>query len=220
MTLIIGAKCQNGVVLAADRRRTSKFEKGPSVTKLFTLSCGVAIAGSGDDAALNEARIFIDRRISESQDRSSMATLFDVVEIAASVVNELVGYYKDRVEESFGYVLSGLDNLSTGCAKLYVVLGAGLSEAPWVCLGSGSSYARPLVDLLLANGDLPAEEAVKVIATIFSLVSNVQMTVGDGIDICIVKDDRGVDAVFHMKEVSLSQLKSVILEALDSKSLT
>lgn len=154
MTLIIGAGCQDGVVLAADRRRLARYEKGPDANKLFTLGCGVALAGAGDDAVLNEARILIQHRVEELHGQTPQFKLFDIVEITMSIVNELVGYYRDKVEESFGYVLVGLENISSGGAKLYTIFSAGFSDVPWACLGSGSSYARPLVELLLAQGDL------------------------------------------------------------------
>ena len=41
MTLIIGSRCQDGIVLAADRRRMARYEKGPDTNKLFKLGCGV-----------------------------------------------------------------------------------------------------------------------------------------------------------------------------------
>ncbi|MBA7711748.1 hypothetical protein ES703_120714 [subsurface metagenome] len=121
MTLIIGARCQDGVVVAADRRRLARYEKGPETTKLFKLNCGVILAGAGDDAVLNEARVFVERRIGELQSQLSNMKLFDVVEITCSVVNELVSYYRDKVEEPFGYVLAGLENLTVGSAKLYTI---------------------------------------------------------------------------------------------------
>ena len=71
MTLVIGARCQDGVILAADRRRTARDEKGPETTKLFRLDCGVLLAGAGDDAVLNEARILIDKRVKEFENQSS-----------------------------------------------------------------------------------------------------------------------------------------------------
>ena len=45
--------------------------------------------------------------------QSAVKTLFDMVEVTASVVNELVSYYRDKVEEPFGYVLAGLENIIT-----------------------------------------------------------------------------------------------------------
>lgn len=79
MTLIIGAKCRDGVVVAADRRRLARYEKGPETRKLFKLDCGVILAGAGDDAVLNEARVFIERRIEESRSQSAEIKLFDIV---------------------------------------------------------------------------------------------------------------------------------------------
>jgi len=214
MTLIISTRCQDGVIVAADRRRLARYEKGPETQKLFKLACGVVLAGAGDDAVLNEARIFIERRIEEFRSQSPNVKLFDIVEITCSVVNELVGYYRDKVEEPFGYVLAGLENISSGSARLYTIFGAGFSDVPWACLGSGSSYARPLVELLLADGSLHADEAVKTMAPLFTLVSSVQTTVGGGVDICTIKDEQETGNIVHNNEVSLEQLKSAILNTM------
>lgn len=40
MTLIIGARCRDGIVLAADRRRLSKYEKGPLTNSLAITKVG------------------------------------------------------------------------------------------------------------------------------------------------------------------------------------
>ena len=215
MTLIISTKCRDGVVVAADRRRLARYEKGPETTKLFKLACGVVLAGAGDDAVLNEARVFIDRRIEESRSQLAEIKLFDIVEITCSVVNELVGYYRDKIEEPFGYVLAGLEDLSRGTSKLYTIFGAGFSDVPWACLGSGSSYARPLVELLLAQGNLSTEEAAKTMPTLFTLVSNVQTTVGGGVDISIIKDEQDIGGIVHEEEADLSRLRSAIISTMD-----
>ena len=215
MTLIIGARCQDGIVLAADRRRMARYEKGPDSNKLFKLDCGVLLAGAGDDAVLNEARIIIERRVEESQSETSQLDLFDILKITMSVVNDLVNCYRDKVEESFGYVLAGLENMSSGMARVYTIFGAGFSDVPWACLGSGSSYARPLVELLLAQGDLSTEEAAKTMPTLFTLVSNVQATVGGGVDISIIKDEQGIGGIVHEEETDLSRLRFAILGAMD-----
>lgn len=215
MTLIIGARCQDGIVLAADRRRMARYEKGPDTNKLFRLDCGVLLAGAGDDAVLNEARIVIERRVEESQSETSQLDLFDILKITMSVVNDLVNCYRNKVEESFGYVLAGLENMSSGMARVYTIFGAGISDVPWACLGSGSSYARPLVELLLAQGNLSTEEATKTMPTLFTLVSNVQTTVGDGVDISIIKDEQGIGGIVHEEEADLSRLRSAIMSTID-----
>lgn len=214
MTLIIGAKCSDGIILAADRRRLARYEKGPETTKLFKLNCGVLLAGAGDDAVLNEARILIKHKLEELQSQSSESSLFDVVEITCGIVNELVNYYRDKVEEPFGYVLAGMKNLTTGSAKLYTIFGAGFSEVPWACLGSGSSYARAFVELLLAPADLSTNESVRVIPTLFTLVSNVQTTVGDGVDIGIIRDKEGTGDIQHFDDIDLQPLRVGIINSL------
>ncbi|MEE8471446.1 MAG: hypothetical protein V3S51_08965 [Dehalococcoidia bacterium] len=218
MTLIIGTRCRDGVALTADRRRLMRHEKGPAANKLLTLACGVALAGAGDDAVLNEARILIDRRVMELGSQSPPETLFDIVQITSSVVNELVGYYRDTIEEPFGFALAGLENLHSGAAELWTVFGAGLLEVPWACFGAGGSYARPLVELLLAEGDLSTEEAAKVIPVLFTLVSNVQTAVGGGVDTCIVRDGHGPGDVTHRQDVSLDGLRTAILDTLNVES--
>ncbi len=217
MTLIIGARCSDGVVMAADRRRMSKHEKGPSTTKLFKLSCGAVLAGAGDTSVLFEARTLIDRRIKALGTEEPVSALIEVVEIVATVVNELVSCYRDTVEESFGYVLSGLEKLDRGAAKIYTVFGGGFSDEPSVCLGSGSSYARPLVELLLAARELRTNEAVKTLPTIFTLVSNVQLSIGDGINVCVIKDNTGAGNITREREVALDELRKAILDVLGIK---
>jgi 20S proteasome alpha/beta subunit len=214
MTLIVGARCRDGVILAADRRRLARYEKGPETIKLFKLNCGVILAGAGDDAVLNEARLLIEQRVEESRDESLHMKLFDILGITMRTVNELVGLYQNKVEEPFGYVLAGLENINDGKAKLFTIFGAGLSDVPWICLGSCSSYARPLVDLLLADGCLNTGDAIKVIPTVFSLVSSVQTTVGGEVDICVVKDGEGIGAIQHYEEINLQPLKTAVLHSL------
>ncbi len=172
------------------------------------------MAGAGDDAVLNEARCFIENRINELKSETQVSTIYDIVGITMSVVNELVGLYKESVEESFGFVLGGLEDLNSGSAKLYTIFGAGFSEVPWVCLGSGSSYARPLVELLLVREDLSTDQAARIMPTIFTLVSNVQTTVGGGVDICIVTDRAGAGEKQHFRDVDLNPLRASILHEL------
>lgn len=217
MTLIIGARCPNGVILSADRRHLSRHEKGPDIAKLVQLSCGVALAGAGDDGVLNEARTLIDSQVEELQAQASESTLLEVVKVTASVVNDLVARYQGTVEEQFGFVLGGLENLSNGTAKLYTVFGGGFSDVPWVCLGSGGSYARPLLELLLANGELSTDESATVMPAIFTMVSDVQTTVGGGIDICKITDDHETGNITHSEEINLSQIRVAFLTAVGIK---
>ena len=53
------------------------------------------------------------------------------------------------------------------------------------------------MELLLAQGNLSTEVAAKTLPTIFTLVSNVQTTVGDGIDIGILKDEHSTLNIQH-----------------------
>ena len=213
MTLILGARGKDGVFLSADRRRLSKHERGPDCSKLVKLSCGLVLAGAGDDAVINEARTLIERQVEELQAQSLASTLLEVVEVTASVVNELVSRYQGKVEEPFGFVLGGLEKLEIGSAKIYTIFGGGFSEVPWVCLGLGSAYARPLVELLLVRGELLTHEATKTIPAIFTMVSDVQTTVGGGVDICEITDGQGIQDITHLGDIDLSKVRTAFLGA-------
>ena len=214
MTLIVGTRCSDGIILAADCRSVAKYERGPETTKLSRLNSGVVLAGAGDIAVLHEAKILVERKVDETHSQSPEIRIFDIVEITASVVNELVNLYQDKVEEPFGFALVGLENINSGKAKLYTIFGGGLLDVPWLCLGSGSPYARPLVELLLANGNLHINEAAKIIPVIFAMVANVQITVGGGIDICQISDDKGSYNIFHAEETNLDSLCKMILDTI------
>ena len=112
-------------------------------------------------------------------------------------------------------MLAGLENVSNGMARVHTIFSAGFSDVPWACIGSGSSYARPLVELLLAQGNLSTGEAAKTMPTLFTLVSSVQTTVGGGVDIGIIKDEQGIENIMHEEEVGLGRLRSAILGAID-----
>ncbi len=211
MTLIVGAKCLDGVLLAADRRRLAHYEKGPETTKLFNLSCGMVLAGAGDDAVLNEARILIEHRAEQTMRQSKNVVLWDLAGITIGVVNELVGIYRDKIEESFGFAIAGLENIHSGRAKLYTIFGAGLSEVPWTCIGLGSPYVRPLVDLLLADGNLNAQDTAKVVPYLYTLVSSVQTSVGGGVDICVIRDGKDRCNIVYKGEVDLARFRKAIL---------
>lgn len=214
MALIVGTRCSDGIILAADRRSVAKYERGPETTKLSRLNSGVVLAGAGDIAVLHETKILVERKVEEAQSQSPEIRIFDIVEITASVVNELVNLYQDKVEEPFGFALAGLENIIRGRAKLYTIFGGGFLDVPWICLGSGSPYARPLIELLLADGNLHVNEATKIISAIFAVVANVQITVGGGIDVCQVSDDKISGNIFHMEEANLDSLRKMILDSI------
>ena len=70
------------------------------------------------------------------------------------------------------------------------------------------------MELLLADGGLSVDEASKAMAPLFTLVSNVQTTVGGGVDIYVIRDGQGIGQFTHSKEVSLEGLRFGVLKAL------
>jgi hypothetical protein len=93
------------------------------------------------------------------------------------------------MDERLGCVVTGLNNLNSGKAKLYYFAGAGFSETQFICLGSGDAYALPLADVLLNTKDITTNDAVQFLPLIFLMVERVNVSVAGGPDIFIVKDD-------------------------------
>jgi len=74
-----------------------------------------------------------------------------------------------------------------------------------------------MVELLLSQAGLLAEEVAKALPLIFSLVSNVQTTVGGGVDLCIIRDNQSIEPVIHNENVPLDELRAAIFDVVGIK---
>lgn len=83
----------------------------------------------------------------------------------------------------------------------------------FLCVGTGEAYALPTAQLLFGDGSLSVTEVAKIVPYIFTLVSSVNMSVGGGCDVCIVKDSEGHGDISHREEISMELVRSAILNA-------
>lgn len=194
-TLIIGRRCQDGVILAADRRELRGLEPNEQ-TKIrqinFEASSAKSVAllaGAGVTAFWDEVAWSSEQCLSAEVEPKAK-TFLDIVSVISLLATNLSArYQRGGMDEKLGCVLAGSDNLNSGKAKLYYFAGAGFSETQFICLGSGDAYALPLADVLLKNSDITVEMALKFLPFIFLLVERVTVSVAGGPDIFIIKDN-------------------------------
>jgi hypothetical protein len=66
----------------------------------------------------------------------------------------------------------------------------------------------------LADGKLSTQDVKKSIPYIFSLVSNLQTSAGDGIDASTCQDNQVVDTVAYLKEGNSDKLCAAVLNSI------
>lgn len=186
MTLIIGIRCRDGVVLGSDR----KVLRGGEVeyaNKIFVVN-NVALAVEGLTGIRDDFLYLFDL---ELQRRRGVDTLYEVKIVAEDIIAELAERYRDRVREEMpiGVLAAGRESLVNGRALLYYIHGVGYGEAvDFLCTGHGGPYATSLARFLLRK-DLDVTENAKRVAFVISWVAeDVDVTVGGDPDVVIVRD--------------------------------
>ena len=195
MTLIIGKRCCDGVILGADRRSLRGLEPNEQNKinqirlEIDSVKSQILLAGAGVGAFWEEIAWSSEHYINGINE-PKVKTFIDAVSgVSLLSTNLSVRYQHGGMDEQLGCVLAGLDMLNTGKAKLYYFAGVGFSETAFICLGSGSAYALSLAGVLLNATDITTDEAMRFLPLIFLLVERVTVSVAGGPDIFIVKDN-------------------------------
>ena len=187
MTLIIGARCKDGVVVGADRRgmRGAEPSDDGKLHDIDGMMIGVAgLTGIRDDFLLLVRRREIGTR------------LRDLYE-AKLDVEDLVKKFSDRYgprfpegQEQIQALLVGLANLRTGKATLYHILGMGFAEeVGFLCIGHGSPYATTLGKFMY-DPNLSVDEMADVVAFLISWVKeDLDALVGGMPDVMFLRDN-------------------------------
>ena len=193
-TLIIGVKCQDGIVIASDR----KVARGSEVeytNKVFTFDLGgpVLFAAEGLTGIRDDFFLLLETEIRR---RKGVDTLYEVKIIVEDIIANLTERYTERVRVSdpIGVLMGGLQELTKGPAILYYIHALGYGElSPFMCSGHGGTYAYSLAKFLIdpnAQPHLSVEEAAKRVAFIIAWVSeDVDSTVGGTPEVIILKND-------------------------------
>lgn len=187
MTLIIGFRASNGVVLGADRKTLRGFEVEYR-RKIYLYQNRIALAAVGLTGVVDD---FYDLLQSEIERRRGINTLYEFKIIAEDILAELTRRYADRVHEPSpaNVVVAGLEYVNMGKAKMYYVHGEGYGEfSRFICIGHGGPYALSLAKFLLDERKSVEENARRVAYIIAWVSEDVDTTVGGIPDVLIIRD--------------------------------
>jgi 20S proteasome alpha/beta subunit len=187
MTLIIGVRCRDGVVIGSDQKILRGGEAEYS-NKIFVIGGAVALAVEGltgiRDDFLYLLKIELDRR-------RGVDTLYEMKIIAEDIVATLAERYRERIREEspIGVLMASRERLETGKAVMYYIHGIGYGEqVEFLCTGHRGPYATTIAKFLLRK-DLDCIESAKRIAFIISWIAeDVDVTVGGDPIVAIIRD--------------------------------
>lgn len=193
MTLIIGAKCKDGIVIGSDRKiiRGGETSYGNKIFE-FTIGGKVIFAAEGLTGVRDDFFYLLNSEISR---RRIIDKLYEIKLMVEDIIANLTERYKERVREEspVGVLMGGLEDLTRGPANIYYVHGVGYGEqVSFRCSGHGAQYAYSLAKFLCGPticAKLNVQEAAKRIAYIISWVSeDVDITVGGLPLVAIIKN--------------------------------
>jgi 20S proteasome alpha/beta subunit len=178
MTLILGVRCNDGVVLASDRI----FEVGGTL---------IAFEGLTDicDDFLRLLRSAMDR-IKE------FTNIYEVKLVLEDIVGDLSKRYRKRSgsEGSIGTLLAGLSRISAGNAVLYYVHPRGYAESVnYRCSGYGADSAHSIAKFLFDSKGSCQNNAFLAAFFISWVSEDVDMMEGSEPQVVIMKDNTGVE---------------------------
>ncbi len=199
-TTAIGITCKEGVVLAVDRRITSRLVKIRSIEKIFQIDDHVAAATSG---LVADARVLIDRARLEAQIyRLTYGEEIPIELLAKKICDIKQAYTQHGGVRPFGVslLLAGIDKDE---ARLFETDPSGaLIEYKATAIGSG----RPVVMEFLEKEykeDLTLDESLNLAIT--ALAKANEDIKPENVDVCIISIK---DAQF--KKVPTKKIKNII----------
>ena len=199
-TTAIGIVCKDGVVLAVDRRITSKLVKIRSIEKIFQIDDHVAAATSG---LVADARVLIDRARLEAQIyRLTYGEEISIEMLAKKICDIKQAYTQHGGVRPFGVslLIAGIDRNE---ARLFETDPSGaLIEYKATAIGSG----RPVVMELLEKeyrDDITLDEGLELAIT--ALTKANEDIKPENVDVCIitVKDSQ-------FKKIPAEEIKKLI----------
>lgn len=188
MTLVIGVKSNDGIVIATDQLAMRGGE--PSYSNKIFERGRVAFGLAGPTGVSEDFLLLLD---DEEKRRKGFSRLYEVKITVEDIVFELSKRYVDRLGESggIGAVMGGLSEITRGEAQLYHILPQGYGEITrdLICIGSGSPYATCIIKFLCET-DLSVEENAYLAAFVIAWVSEeVSRTVGGTPQVAMIRND-------------------------------
>ena len=178
MALILGVRCNDGVVLASDRI----FEVGGTL---------IAFEGLTDicDDFLRLLRSVLDRK-------REFTNIYEVKLVLEDIIGDLSKRYRKRLgsEGSIGTLLAGLSRISAGNAVLYYVHPRGYAESVnYRCSGYGADSAHSIAKFLFDSKGSCQNNAFLAAFFISWVSEDVDMMEGSEPQVAIMKDNTGVE---------------------------
>ncbi len=187
MTLLIGVRGKDGIVLGADRKtmlggEASYARKIHEVNDVFFATEG--LTGIADDFLLLLKQ--------EVDLKKGFTSLYEAKTVAEDVVSELNKRYRDRLENSYmGVIIAGLEEITKGAAKMYYVYPEGYGETvTFRCTGSGGPYATTLAKFVHDESEHIIENARRVAFVISWVSESVDTFVGGTPDVVMIHDNQ------------------------------
>lgn len=189
MTLVIGVKSADGIVIATDQLAMRGGE--PSYSNKIFEKGRVAFGLAGPTGVCEDFLLLLD---DEEKRRKGFSRLYEVKVTVEDIACELSKRYQERLGEggSIGAVMGGLSEITRGEAQLYHILPQGYGEITrdLICIGSGSPYATSIVKFLCQTG-LSVEENAYLAAFVISWVSEeVSRTVGGTPQVAMIRSEK------------------------------
>lgn len=188
MTLVIGAKSLDGIVIASDQLATRGGEPSYS-NKIFEIGT-VAFGLAGPTGVSEDFLLLLD---DEEKKRKGFNRLYEVKVTVEDIVSLLSERYEARLGGSggIGAVMGGLSEITRGEAQLYHILPQGYGEITrdLICIGSGSPYATSIIKFL-CRADFSVKQNAWLAAFVISWVSEaVSRTVGGIPQVAMIRND-------------------------------
>ena len=209
MTLIIGFRCKDGVVVGCD----SKILRGGEIAfenKLIdqdnVIFAAEGLTGIRDD--------FLFLLQGEIQNRKGIEHIRIMKWLVEDIIYQLGERYSERVEGGIGLLIAGLENITSGKAELFYIHGSGYGEKTnFICTGHGGTYAHTIAKYLL-DPNLSVEENAKRVALIILWVSEVDTTVGGKPNVAIIRDSVEEDkkVIEYLQEEKIKEIEKILQE--------
>jgi len=199
LTCIIGAKCAEGVAMAADTRILREYEVS-NENKVSSLWDRVAVAGSGTTSLFD----MLVEELRQKNTLPSAKSSLDAVRIVEDMMAELQTRYRPRIggnDYQIDALVAGLEGFDKGEPYLRFVDGRGFSEKvnTFAIIGHGKDCATPLFKLLY-DPQLNMRELAVLESFIISLIVSLDVDQsvgfsGIGPQIIALRDDSKVEPI-------------------------
>ena len=200
-TTSIGIKCPDGIVLAVDKRTTSKLVESSYIEKLFKIDEHIGAATSG---LVADARALVERARVEAQiNKITYSEPIRVDSLAKKLCDMLQLYTQNGGVRPFGSALI-IGGVYNGECKLFETDPSGaLIEYKATAIGSGRSAAMDIFEEEY-NDELSIDDAIGLALNAIS-ESTEHDTTSDNVEIAIIKKDNG-----NYEKLSKDEVKSFI----------